>query len=244
MKTFSAMSKDELGNTSLIKLSIDEPRQQGLLEWPPETSTLIKTTVSENREQVLCWIKWPSFNVRCVIASGEVGGRHFLYIHFAGARHSFEIDGADRRAFLAFVNQLAVPVASSTEGDDNTTAQAPDDFLADAELGLTHASLFLAKPFSTNVEMEFLNVVVNGRRINLPPPSPMPGNQGIFIPMGFYSSGGTITIGWEFETRYVRDTTKVLVGIFRNQSIQDRTVLEQLNVEMFKRYSGLSSIKI
>ncbi|AJD49990.1 hypothetical protein S7S_17890 [Isoalcanivorax pacificus W11-5] len=244
MKTFSVMAKDEQGRTGLIRVSINELRQEGELEWPPETSALIKMTVLESRDQIQCWVKWPSFNVRCVISSGETGGRTFLHIDLAGTRRSYEMEAADRQAFLAFVAGLALPAAAVVREGEADSHQSEDDFLQAGELGLTHVSLFLGKRPAASVEMDFMNVVINGVSVSLPPPSPIPSDQGIFVPVGFYPSGETITIGWEFETRYVHAPATVLVGIFRNQSLQNRTLMATLNVEMFERYAGVSSVKV
>ncbi len=244
MKTFSVMAKDEQGRTGLIRVSINELRQEGELEWPPETSALIKMTVSESRDQIQCWVKWPSFNVRCVISSGETGGRTFLHIDLAGTRRSYEMEAADRQAFLAFVAGLTLPAAAVVREGEADSHQSEDDFLQAGELGLTHVSLFLGKRPAASVEMDFMNVVINGVSVSLPPPSPIPSDQGIFVPVGFYPSGETITMGWEFETRYVHAPATVLVGIFRNQSLQNRTLMATLNVEMFERYAGVSSVKV
>ncbi|KAF0810924.1 hypothetical protein A167_00411 [Alcanivorax sp. S71-1-4] len=244
VKTFSASVKDEQGQIALIRLAIDELRQQGELEWPPETSTLIKITVSESRDQILCWVKWPSFNVRCVMSSSEAGGKAFLHIDFAGTRRSYEMEAADRQAFLAFVAGLGLPTAPVVQEEESDARQAADDFIQAGELGLTHLSLFLGKRPAASVEMAFMKVVINGVSVNLPPPSPIPGDQGTFVPVGFYPSGETITIGWEFETRYVHAPATVLVGVFRNQSLQNRTLLATLNVEMFERYADVSNVKV
>ncbi len=246
MKTYNVSITDISGNVSELKLSIDERKQQGVLEWPIGISNLIKLRVTDTRDRIQCWIKWPSFNLRCIISADQSQIDSTIHIYLAGRRYSYFISNEDYNIFLDFINNLSLPIKEKYKEhyEKKEIAVEFENDLNKVELIRTHISLFVAWHPISEIDMEFMKITVNSRAINELDCFDLPGDQGFYIPMGFYKKNKDLLIAWEFRTNYVHEPAKIIIGVFRNGSLRKRTILKEINIELFETYSDSASVVV
>ena len=83
---------------------------------------------------------------------------------------------------------------------------------------------------------------IDGIPVNRITLKPLPGQQGSYVDLGFFSTDRTIELAWEIQTQ-VANSVSALIGVIHG-SIQKRTVMAQVVLESFSKYPGVSSVPV
>ena len=245
MKIYKANITDASGNISKLKITINERKQQGIMEWPMESSNLVKLRVTETCDRIQGWVKWPSFNLRCIISTDQLQGKCEIHIQIASRIVTYFISQEDHSSFLEFIRNLALPVDEKNEKltEKIDIAVEFEKAFDQIKINVTHMSLFVGWRIGSEIDMEFVNITSNGLSVDPSNCYDIEG-QGFYIPMGFFKKKINLLIAWRFRTNYVHMPAKIILGVFRNGSLRNRTILEKIDLNLFDTYSGSSAVVV
>jgi hypothetical protein len=113
--------------------------------------------------------------------------------------------------------------------------------------GLKHLSFYLAhRPGATPEAfiswMTIDDIPVGGTRKTIE----LPGRQGWYINLAAFEEGREIRLAWDLRTESVPPGLGVVMGVFRDGRLTQRTVYNQqpLVLESFKSYPGTWTVKV
>lgn len=119
-----------------------------------------------------------------------------------------------------------------------------DDIVLDNNLDVTSISFFVAKRPGGDLEIDWFQFSIDGVAVKHGPVSNLPGDQGIWVSLGFFSEGRTFDLRWGFRTGFSVPSGPVLLGHFPGRRLRDATRLKQLQLEMLETYSGSTSLTV
>lgn len=101
-------------------------------------------------------------------------------------------------------------------------------------------SLYLAHRPGLRMKSDFSWVKLNGDILQDElPQSELPGKQGWFVDLGYLAGGLPISLEWELRTKTVPPATLVMIGVFRNRNLRNRTeLIKDLTLTPYQGYFG------
>ncbi len=111
------------------------------------------------------------------------------------------------------------------------------------EMGKVRLSIYVAGQVNSNIELDFIELIVDGKPIFPIEHSKLPVGQGVAAVVGTYVQGKEISLKWKFHTHIITAPTPVAIGVIRAPG-SNRTILEKLNIEAFKDYGGTSLVVV
>lgn len=240
MEIYQALLTDQLGSTSNLLLEVDVANGKGIMVCPSDTFNLIDFTKSEEGTELYCWIKLNYFNIKCLIKTKKSTSKWTLDIQSPYSK-IFEISERDYIEFQSFVDKLDIPIKPRKELPENQLVDT-DNANLNGKLAMQHISLFVASRPGSSLDIEISKIKIDGIDYQQWPVEILPGYQGIYIPVDLFDKNKKIHIEWEIKSGMVGFPQRVIVGIFRNFDIQNNTRMEQISVESFLTYRGVSII--
>ncbi len=239
MKTYTTTIVDHLGTTYQFEIAIDEKRKRGKLIYLNDEYVITKCSKTANNELFFLMHIGQYIKLNAFISSSCNGDEnHFI---FYTTKYSF--DTTSCLAFQSYVSKLKLPDAPPKDMDNNDLEEKTwgENLLF---TGLKpQFSLYLGWfPFDEGEFVKFINVAVNNVEIDLSTSYPIPGGQGIILPLGNYLPHQQYFISWKCETSYTPPMAKTVIGYFVNNDLNTRKVLRVKNVSHFEEWTDSATI--
>lgn len=120
--------------------------------------------------------------------------------------------------------------------DGDTFAEMHEEPLANR----VWLQFFVAHRPQRRPEFRFVKIKIDGVDLDRISPEAIPGQQGQFIDLGYFATDRIINLEWEIHVDYASEVP-AMIGVFHG-SMQKRSVLAQVVMEPFSKFSGESEL--
>jgi len=235
MLDFKTIIQDSTGADHKLNITIGDKKQSGYLQAPFGNYEIIN--VKKIETGLTYWMVLSSFNMKGQMQLPDDTTLVFLN---AGYAQEYTIDAASSKKLQHFLESLNLPMGIPYFTNNLSSDEIKFTF-SDHQISFKSVYFYLGKrPTVDDDIFRDIELVINGEPYPTYERYTIPGDQGIYIPIGIHESGKELHIEWKFETGYVStDRASIAVGIFRNHFIaNDRTNFKYITVESFEDYAG------
>jgi hypothetical protein len=243
MLKFEASIKSPSGETSLfrIQVEISENGLEGDMLLEGTVRPLLHVHSAPTEHSMYCLLMWMGVYQRTIVVATVDDDGCTLSIRPFGQPFDYSMSQADYQAYLHFLRRLDLDNPFPLSPREHPLSDAE---MNDLEVGLKHVSLYLGSNFYKNLPMQFTACSVNDMAVSVAFPHRLPQGLGSFLPLGLFKTGEVIAVAWSFETGDTPTGAKAAVGVFRGDTMRDRTFLQDYILAPRHSYIGQASVTV
>jgi hypothetical protein len=241
MKTYSTEIKNQYGETSEFKITIDENNQVGTMLYLNDEYPLIKcrrSSVTNGVHFVMRigeYIKLnatlfplPDQNAFCLLFGNDIP-------------NNYDLSALSYSNLKSFIDHLKLPVANEAIATAYIEREWSDDLVLKVAKKLVCIYIGYL-PLGSGQLAKFVNISVNNKEIDISNSYPFPGNQGIIIELGSFDQDNEYLLSWKCEAEYVPTGARAAIGYFINNDLSTRKILKVKDIEPFEDWTDNAKI--